>query len=71
MTTLINRVEWICIKIASFVLEFPEQGHPRKMYKKWKDLPFGIKEADLDELLQYNAEKSESTDLLDIDQLEF
>ena len=67
VTALICRVEWMCIKINSFVLEFPDRDPPRKMYKKWKDLPFGIKEADLDELLQYGADKSESTDLLDVD----
>ena len=47
VTALISGVEWLCIKIRSFVLEFPEEDQPRKMFKKWKDLPFGIKEASM------------------------
>ena len=29
------------------------------MYKKWKDLPFTIDEASIDELLEYGAEERE------------
>ncbi|KAL9989319.1 hypothetical protein ACROYT_G003856 [Oculina patagonica] len=52
VTALINGVEWMCIKIRSFVLEFPGPNPQRRTFKKWKDLPFGIKEASSDELLQ-------------------
>lgn len=52
VTALITGVEWMCIKICSFVLEFPEPNPHRRIYKKWKGLPFGIKEATFDELLQ-------------------
>ena len=52
VTALISGVEWMCIKICSFVLEFPDPNPRRKMFKKWKELPFGIPEATIDELLQ-------------------
>ena len=52
MTALISGVEWMCVKICSFVLEFPGPNPQRKMFKKWKALPFGIQEATIDELLQ-------------------
>ena len=68
VTALINNVEWMCIKICSFVLEFPDKDRPRRMYKKWKDLPFGIQEASVDELLQHGADKG--GDLLDVDFLD-
>ena len=64
---LICNMEWICIKIKSFVLEFPEKDRPRRMYKQWKDLPFAIKEASLVELLQYGTGYGEANGLLDVD----
>ena len=36
------------------------------MYKKWKDLPFGIKEASMEEILKHSGEKGPGDDLLDI-----
>ena len=65
MTALISGVEWMCIKICSFVLEFPGGNPPRRIFKKWKDLPFGIKEASIDELLQ--QAKDGAQDDLDFD----
>ena len=66
---LICNMEWMCIKVSSFVLEFPEKDRPRKMYKKWKDLPFAIKEASLAEaeLLQRGTDNGEANGLLDVD----
>ena len=52
MTALINGMEWLCIKISSFVLEFPKPNRRRQIFKKWKNLPFGIPEATLEEILQ-------------------
>ena len=66
VTALISGVEWLCIKICSFVLEFPGKDQPRRMYKKWKDLPFGIKEASMEEILKHSGEKGPGDDLLDI-----
>jgi len=43
----------MCIKICSFVLEFPDPNPRRKMFKKWKELPFGIPEANVDEICQH------------------
>ena len=43
----------MCIKICSFVLEFPDPNPRRKMFKKWKELPFGIREATVDEIFQH------------------
>ena len=43
----------MCIKIYSFVLNFPEPNSRRKMFKKWKELPFAIPEATIDEILQH------------------
>ena len=63
VTALINNVEWMCIKICSFVLEFPNQEFPRRIYKKWKDLPFTIDEASTDELLEYGAEETEDKEI--------
>ena len=65
VTALISGVEWLCIKICSFVLEFPGKDQPRRMYKKWKDLPFGIKEASMEEILKHSGEKGPGDDLLD------
>lgn len=67
VTALICNVEWMCIKINSFVLEFPDKDRPRRIFKKWKDLPFGIQEADLDEILHHGAENGAENDLLDVD----
>lgn len=53
VTALISGVEWMCIKICSFVLKFPAPNPCRKMFKKWKELPFGIPEATIDEILQH------------------
>ena len=53
VTALISGVEWMCIKICSFVLEFPDPNPRRKMFKKWKELPFGIQEASVDEIYQH------------------
>ena len=65
VTALISGVEWLCIKIRSFVLEFPGKDQPRRMYKQWKDLPFGIKEASMEEILKHSGEKGPGDDLLD------
>ncbi|XP_073244353.1 ATP-dependent RNA helicase DHX58-like isoform X3 [Porites lutea] len=65
VTALISGVEWLCIKIRSFVLEFPEEDQPRKMFKKWKDLPFGIKEASMEDILKHSCDKGPGNDLLD------
>ena len=67
MMALICNMEWMCIKIKSFVLEFPDRDRPRRMYKQWKDLPFAIKEASLTELLQHGKENEEANGLLDVD----
>lgn len=56
VTALISGVEWMCIKICSFVLEFPDRDPSRRIFKKWKALPFGIKEATIDEILQQSTE---------------
>ncbi|XP_067017165.1 ATP-dependent RNA helicase DHX58-like isoform X3 [Acropora muricata] len=66
VTALIYNVEWLCIKISSFVLEFPGRDTTR-MYKKWKDLPFAIQEADEEEILRHGADNSEATDLFDLE----
>ncbi|PFX15412.1 putative ATP-dependent RNA helicase DDX58 [Stylophora pistillata] len=67
----INEVEWLCIKIASFVVQFPGPNPQRIMKKKWKDLPFSVEEATFEELWQ-QAEHEEQdcieddlSDLLD------
>ena len=52
VTALINGMDWMCIKISSFVLQFPEPNPRRMIFKKWKDLPFSIQEATIEELLQ-------------------
>ena len=65
VTALISGVEWMCIKICSFILEFPGKDQPRRMYKKWKDLPFGIKEASVEEILKQSGDKGPGDDLLD------
>lgn len=66
VTALIHNVEWLCIKISSFVLEFPHNNRARKIFKKWKDLPFDIKEATTEEILEHGLEPAEN-DLLDFD----
>jgi len=53
VTALISGVEWMCIKICSFVLVFPDPNPRRRMFKKWKELPFNIPEATIDEILQH------------------
>ena len=56
VTALIDGVEWMCIKVRSFVLELTMNGNPRRtMYKQWKDVPFTIPEATVDELLQQGS----------------
>ena len=65
VTALISGVEWLCIKIRSFVLEFPGEDQPRKMFKRWKDLPFGIKEASMEDILKHSCDKGPGNDLLD------
>ena len=65
VTALIYNVEWLCIKISSFVLEFPGRDRTTRMYKKWKDLPFAIQEADEEEILRHGADNSETTGLFD------
>jgi len=65
VTALISGVEWLCIKIRSFVLEFPGEDQPRKMFKRWKDLPFGIKEASMEDILKHSCDKGPGDDLLD------
>lgn len=67
VTALIYNVEWLCIKISSFVLEFPGRDRTTRMYKKWKDLPFAIQEADEEEILRHGADNSETTDLMDLE----
>ena len=67
VTALIYNVEWLCIKISSFVVEFPEKDRPRQIFKKWKNLPFAIQEADQEEILRHGADNSETTDLLDVE----
>ena len=67
VTALIYNVEWLCIKINSFVLEFPGRDRITRMYKKWKDLPFAIQEADEEEILRHGADNSEATDLFDLE----
>ena len=67
VTALISRVEWLCIKISSFVLEFPDKGRPRRIYKKWKDLPFGIEKASVEEIFNYGFNKGPVDSLLDVD----
>ena len=57
MTALISGVEWMCIKIWSFVLKFPDPNPRRMMFKKWKELPFGIPEATIDEILQHSKDE--------------
>ena len=52
VTVRINDVEWLCIKISSFVVQFPGPNPQRIMKKKWKDLPFGIEETTFEELWQ-------------------
>ena len=47
VTALINSVEWLCIKISGFVLEFPDKDPPRRTYRKWKELPFDIEEVNV------------------------
>ncbi|XP_068695183.1 ATP-dependent RNA helicase DHX58-like isoform X2 [Montipora foliosa] len=70
VTALICSFEWLCIKINSFVVEFPKDDKGdcrRRIFKKWKDLPFAIQEAELEEVLQLGADNSETKDLLDLD----
>ena len=67
VTALISGVEWLCIKIVSFVLEFPGTDHPRRMYKKWKALPFDIAEASMEEILKHSCDKDPGDGLLDVD----
>ena len=67
VTALIYNVEWLCIKISSFVLEFPERDRTPRIYKKWKDLPFAIQEADEEEIIRHSADNSETTDLFDLE----
>ena len=67
VTALISRVEWLCIKICSFVLEFPDKDRPPRMFKKWKDLPFGIEEASMEEILDHGFDKVPGDNLLDVD----
>ena len=55
----------MCIKICSFVLEFPDPNPRRKIFKKWKELPFGIREATVDEIFQHA--KDGAQDDLDVD----
>ena len=71
VTVRINDVEWLCIKISSFVVQFPGPNPQRIMKKKWKDLPFGIEEATFEELWQQAEHEDEDffeddlSDLLD------
>ena len=66
VTALISKVEWLCIKISSFVLKFPDKNHPG-IYKKWKDLPFGIEKASVEEIFNYGLDKGPVDSLLDVD----
>lgn len=64
VTVLINGMEWMCIKISSFVLQFPEPKARPLTVKKWKLLPFRIEEATFEELMQ-QAQQQEAKDDLD------
>lgn len=64
VTVLINGMEWMCIKISGFVLQFPEPKARRLTLKKWKLLPFTIQEATFEELMQ-QAQQQEPKDDLD------
>ena len=68
VAALISGVEWMCIKIGSFVLEFPDPNPERRTYKKWKELPFRIKEATVNELLQQAKNGAQDDFHFDLDQ---
>ena len=51
VTALIDGVEWMCLKVCSFVLQFNTTQQRRVLYKKWKDVPFEVPDATLEELL--------------------
>ena len=67
VTALISNVEWLCIKVSSFVLEFQDRYPPRRMYKKWKQLPFDIEEASMEDILNHGYDKGPVDNLLDVD----
>ena len=43
--------DWPCLKISSLVTTL-NHGKDRKLFKKWKEVPFKICEAELEEMIE-------------------